>query len=222
MVLGPIFAAVQSTSRRGLEAVARSRSYAEGEALFLQGNRPSHMLLLTTGRVKVWRATESGVALTLTLVGPGALIGTLGAAHDRPHAATATALTQVEALTWPLDDLRRLMRQDGALAMDILLTLARYAEQVIERVEEVSVLPLEQRLARTLVRMAEGAGGDGGPPAMDLPLSRQDLADLTSATLPAVSRIMSVWRTDGLIAGRRGRVEILDMNGVRGIGFPAR
>ena len=220
MVPDPIFPTVQPASRRALDDMARPRSYAEGEPLFLQGNRPTHLLLLTAGRVKVWRATESGVALTLTLVGPGALIGTLGVSHDRPHAATATALTRVEALTWPVDDVRRLMRQDGTLATEILLTVTRYAEQVIERVEEVSVLPLEQRLARTLVRMAERAGSDAATRTTDLPLSRQDLADLTSATLPAVSRIMSGWRTDGVIAGRRGRVEILEMEGVRGIGYP--
>ena len=196
---------VTAATRAALERCAFRRSFAPGTALFDQGDDPSEVFLLEEGRVKVWRATEEGVAITLTLLGPGQLLGTLGAAHDHPHNATATALSDVEVTAWRVEDMRRIMADDPALAGTILRTVTNYAEQLIERLEEVAAVPIEQRLARTLLRQAERAGG-----VDELPLSRQDLADLTSVTLPTVSRIMSRWRRARIIAGTRGKVRILD------------
>ncbi|WP_404712090.1 Crp/Fnr family transcriptional regulator [Sphingomonas sp. MMS24-J13] len=196
---------VSGSSRDELERCAVLRRFAIGESLFSQGDAPREIFVIDSGRVKVWRATEEGVAITLTLIGPGALLGTLGATQNHPHNATATAVTAVEAVAWGIADMRRIMADDPALAAAILRTVTKYAEQLVERLEELSAVPIEQRLARTLLRQA-----DQSTEGEDLPLSRQDLADLTSSTLPTVSRIMSKWRRARLIAGTRGKVRILD------------
>jgi CRP-like cAMP-binding protein len=205
MRVGSFFKDVSAASLAELEHCAARRSFAPGDSLFGQGDDPRELFVIETGRVKVWRATEEGVAITLTLIGPGSPIGTLGAALGHPHNATATAVTPVEALAWGIGDMRRIMADDSALAASLLRTVTNYAEQMIERLEEVSAVPIEQRLARTLLRQYDRQAGDG-----ELPLSRQDLADLTSSTLPTVSRIMSRWRRARLIAGTRGKVRVLD------------
>jgi CRP-like cAMP-binding protein len=205
MRAGTFLRDVSGASRGELERCAVLRRFATGESLFSQGDQPRELFVIDSGRVKVWRATEDGVAITLTLIGPGALLGTLGAAQNHPHNATASAATTVEAVAWGIEDMRRIMADDPALAATILRTVTNYAEQLIERLEEVATVPIEQRLARTLLRQA-GQSFEGE----ELALSRQDLADLTSSTLPTVSRIMSKWRRNCLIAGTRGKVRILD------------
>ncbi|HWI85321.1 MAG TPA: Crp/Fnr family transcriptional regulator [Sphingomonas sp.] len=210
MSTSPLFAGLSQEQRAAVERRASLRKFAEGESLFVQGAMADEMLVIAKGRVKVWRASEDGAALTLTILGRGAPIGTLGAADDTLNHATATALTPIEALAWPIDALRELMDQSPALTANVLRTVTSYAEQLIERLEEVASVPVEQRLARTLLRMARRTHGEAAGDGCDLPLSRQDLADLTSATLPTISRMMSRWRAEGLIAGTRGKVKILD------------
>lgn len=209
MDTSPLFAGLSREDRDALEQRSSARSFAVGENLFSQGGTADELFVITRGRVKVWRASEDGTALTLTLLGSGQPIGTLGAVDTRFNHASATAVTPVEALAWPIDRLRVLMEGSPTLTANVLRTVTNYAEQMIERLEEVASVPVEQRLARTLLRLARrslGAVTDGS----ELPLSRQDLADLTSATLPTVSRIMSRWRGKHLIAGTRGRVRLLD------------
>lgn len=204
MRAGWFFKDVSAPARDALERACTTRHFAVGESLFAQGDDPRELFVIETGRVKVWRATEEGVGITLTLLGPGAPLGTLGV-QNHPHNATATAETPVEASAWGIEDMRRLMADDPALAAALLRTVTNYAEQMIERLEEVASIPIEQRLARTLLRLQERLGG-----GEELVLSRQDLADLTSATLPTVSRIMSRWRREKWIAGTRGKVRILE------------
>lgn len=193
-----------------MERQALPRKFAPGENLFDQDDNADALFVITKGRVKVWRAAEDGAALTLTILGRGQPIGTLGAADNRLNHATATAVTQVEALFWPIERLRKLMDRNPVLAANLLRTVTNYAEQLIVRLEEVAGVPVEQRLARTLLRMAGRLYGEAPVDGCELPLSRQDLAELTSATLPTVSRTMSRWRQQRLIGGTRGHVRLLD------------
>jgi CRP-like cAMP-binding protein len=189
---------------------ASERKFGVGEPLFAQGQPALELFVIAKGRVKVWRTSEDGAALTLTLLGRGSAIGTLGATGDVLNHATATALTPVETLAWPIRALRELMDSSSVLTSNVLRIVTNYAEQLIERLEEMASVPVEQRLARSLLRIARRACADGEMERCELPLSRQDLADLNSATLPTVSRIMSRWRSDGVIAGVRGRVILLN------------
>jgi CRP-like cAMP-binding protein len=211
----PFFAGLAPEDRAALLQRAAVRKFMTGESLIAQGESATALFVITKGRIKIWRASEDGAPLTLALLGPGAPIGTLGAAKDVRNHATVSALTAVEALVWPLGSLREAMDNNAMLALNVLRTVAGYAEQMVERLEEVSSIPVEQRLARTLLRMARGSYGESTQDGCDLPLSRQDLADLTSATLPTVSRIMSRWKQAGLIAGGRGRVRLLDCGALK-------
>jgi CRP-like cAMP-binding protein len=217
MSTSPFLAGLSSQDRDALERRASLRKFAIGETLFAQGETGDELFVIVKGRVKVWRTSEDGSALTLTLLGQGQPIGTLGAAEDRRNHATATAVTPVEALSWPVEDLRQLMEHNPVLTANVLRTVTNYAEQLIERLEEVASVPVEPRLARTLLRMARRIYGEAAADGCELPLSRQDLAELTSATLPTVSRIMSRWRGDKLIAGTRGRVKLLDTTALKRI-----
>jgi CRP/FNR family transcriptional regulator, nitrogen oxide reductase regulator len=205
-----LFGGVSPDVRAMLERSAVSRRFDPGESLFVQDGPAGELFLLKKGRVKVWRASEDGTALTLTLVGAGAPIGTLGAVDDRRNHATATAVTMVDAWVWQIDALRQMMVSSPALAANVLRTVTNYAEQLIQRLEEVGSIPVEQRIARTLLRLAARRYGDTVDHGCVLPLSRQDLAELTSTTLPTVSRVMSRWKNEHLIGGERGTVTLLD------------
>ena len=49
-----------TTSRRDLAAIGRSRRYPAGRVLFAQGESSDHVVLITSGRVKVFCTTEDG------------------------------------------------------------------------------------------------------------------------------------------------------------------
>jgi CRP-like cAMP-binding protein len=70
-------------------------------------------------------------------------------------------------------------------------------------------------VARALLRLARQTGRrvENGV-LLDLPLSRQDLGEMTGTTLYTVSRIMSNWEQKGLIETGRERVVILEPHGL--------
>ena len=74
-----------------------------------------------------------------------------------------------------------------------------------ERIHQLGTHSVESRIAAALLKLAEKLGEQqDGMLLIQLPLSRQDLADMTGTQVETASRIMSQFRKDGLIrTGRR-------------------
>ena len=91
------------------------------------------------------------------------------------------------------------------------VVFSRQIEELLQRVRELTTERVEQRVARAVRRLIGPAEGTAAP-CLDrpLPLSRQDLAELTGATLFTVSRIMSAWEQQGIVASGRQRVVVLN------------
>jgi CRP-like cAMP-binding protein len=74
---------------------------------------------------------------------------------------------------------------------------------------------VERRIASALIRLTRQTGKrtERGV-LLDLPLSRQDLAEMTGTTLYSVSRTLSGWEQQGLIESGRERIVILSPHGL--------
>jgi len=78
----------------------------------------------------------------------------------------------------------------------------RYRELATERVE--------RRLSRMIIRLANQVGKKTSEGVLlDLPLTRQDLAEMSGTTLFTVSRILSQWEAQGLVQAGREKLLIV-------------
>jgi CRP-like cAMP-binding protein len=69
---------------------------------------------------------------------------------------------------------------------------------------------VERRIARALVRLVQQSGRRvAGGVLIDLPLSRDDIAQMTGTTIYTVSRTVSRWEADGILEAGRQRIVIL-------------
>jgi CRP-like cAMP-binding protein len=74
----------------------------------------------------------------------------------------------------------------------------------LTRVRELTTASVDQRLAHTILRLAEQCGRpekDGVLIAQ--PLTRQEIADLTGTTLYTASRTLAKWETLGVVETRQ-------------------
>jgi CRP-like cAMP-binding protein len=95
------------------------------------------------------------------------------------------------------------------LALNLVELIAGYYRRLLGRYQELVTQRVEQRVARALLRLAQQAGQkvENGV-LIGLPLSREDLAEMTGTTLYTVSRILSRWDHQGFLETGRQRVLI--------------
>jgi CRP/FNR family transcriptional regulator, cyclic AMP receptor protein len=109
------------------------RLIEEGTIFIKEGdaNDTGHMLLVLSGEVTVEAITVSRVSpVTVTVLGPGSLIGEMGLLDGEPRSASCTASTAVRAAMLTRTALEQLMQEDSSVAAKLLLAVSlRIAER---------------------------------------------------------------------------------------------
>jgi CRP-like cAMP-binding protein len=142
-------------------------------------------------------------------------MGIVAALGTMVYPASAEALDECRALTWEGATIAALMERYPRLALNGMRLLAQRVREFQDRLRELATERVERRVARMLLRLARQSGHKvAGGILIDLPLSRQNLAEMTGTTLYTVSRILSQWEARGLVETGRERVVIHDPHGL--------
>lgn len=190
---------------------ARARRVAKGTRLFAQGDAARRCHALIHGRIKIAQSGLDGQQLVVRFIGPGEMFGALALFVDHRYPADALAVSDSVEVSWDEAELQLLMRRFPEIALNGLAIVGRRLGEAQHRLRELSTEPVEQRIARALLRLARQAGRKGADgTTIDLPLRRQDIAELTGSTLHTVSRILAGWEQRGIARGGRQRVVIAD------------
>jgi CRP-like cAMP-binding protein len=207
----PLFSGVAAADLDGLLADARSTRYPKNNAVFTQGEEAHSFFLLLHGHVRAAKTTPAGQQVVVRYVTPGETFGVAAAIGLSHYPATATAVDDSVVLAWPSALWPRLVEKHPALAANTLQTVGARLQESHSRVIEMSTEQVERRVAHTLLRLARQAGRkvEAGI-EIEFPISRQDIAEMTGTTLHTVSRILSAWEGDGLVAGGRQRIVLCD------------
>lgn len=79
------------------------------------------------------------------------------------------------------------------------------------RITELATQAVEQRIATALLRLVNQSGRktDQGI-EIAFPITRLNISEMTGTTLHTVSRLLSAWERDGIVASRRKHIVITD------------
>lgn len=192
------------------------RSVETGSYFFLQGDPATHAYVLVAGRVKMLQITPNGQQIILRIMTPGQTFG--GIAMLNPpdgYPATAQAEQDSTALAWDTATLRELADRDPSISLSTMQLMHGYILELQERQGALVSERVEQRIARSLLKLAAQSGKKIEQGVLiDLPLTRQDIAGMSGTTLYTVSRTMSEWERQGLLEIGRERVVIRDPHGL--------
>lgn len=189
-----------------------TRRFGTGTVLVRQGEPGTHVLALTSGRVKTVRAEPGGTEVLLALRGPGEVIGVIAAIDGGIRSATVTAIEPVTAALLTADRFRGVISQVHLHDHLVRHLLARHREAEAAWAE-LAWMPTLQRVARTLLRHAS----PGREPPL-LELTQHELALAASLSRSALAADLAELRRRGLIATGRRRIEIRDLPGLIQIG----
>lgn len=206
----PLFRGLDEGALKIVAADARLVRASAGRTFFREEEPARLFYVLARGRVKFTQISPEGHEVILRVVGPGEPFGGVAAlAVDATYPVTARAVEASEAHAWDGAHITALMHRFPHIAINAATMIAERLHDLQRRHRELMTERVERRIARALLRLANAAGRrvEGGV-EIDFPLSRQDLAQMTGTTLFTVSRTLSGWETDGLVATGRRRVII--------------
>jgi len=188
------------------------RSIEEDGFFFMQGDPATHAYVLVKGRVKMIQITPNGQQITLRIMTPGQTYGGIALLNPRAgYPATAQAVEDSSALAWDTAHLRKLVENEPSISLNVMSLMHGYISELQERQKALVTDRVEQRIARVLLKLAAQSGTkiDEGV-LIDLPITRQDIAEMSGTTLYTVSRTLNEWGRGGLLEIGRERVVICE------------
>lgn len=181
----------------------------------MQGDPGVMLCLLIKGKVKLTQVTPQGQQLILEYINPGREFGLLAVLTATEYPISAQAVGDCEALAWSRQALYRLMQEFHPISLNAMNILALHIRHLQNLLQELTTQRVERRIARILLRLAQQSGykTDEGV-IIDLPLTRQDLAEMAGTTLYTVSRTLKQWEKQGLILSKRRQIVITFTHGL--------
>jgi CRP/FNR family transcriptional regulator, cyclic AMP receptor protein len=202
LAANPFFGGLGREALETIAALCTTRTLARGEVLFLKGDPGDALYAIRRGRIRIATGTDEGRHVTLNILGPGDVFGEIALLDGKPRTAEAVAIEPCDIYAVQRRDFLPLLQRDLELAIRVIELLCARLRWVSDRMEDAALLPMEARLARALLMLAEDYGSD-------VQISQQELADLVGASRERVNRQLRAWQHEALIALRRSRIVIM-------------
>lgn len=183
-----------------------------GQAVYFEGDASERLYLVAMGKIKLVRHTSSGREILLDILQRGEYFGNPAAIGGQDYTETAIAQTDGCILQISASNFEKVLMQYPGVTIKVLKAVTQRLEDSQEIIKQLSSYTIDRRVAAALVRLAGKLGEQQQRGVLiQLPLSRQDLAAMTGATIETVSRAMSRFSAEGLISTGRKWVSVNDL-----------
>jgi CRP/FNR family transcriptional regulator, anaerobic regulatory protein len=189
-----------------------TETFAAGEALFWEGDEAGQIFDVLDGVLRIYRIMSDGRRAIMGFIHPGDV---LGVSFQNRYLFTAEAVTEVKVRRFARGRFFAMVNESPALRPQLFAILCDEMCAAQDQMLLLGRKTAEERVVSFLVaihrKSATGA-------EIELPMSRQDMADYLGLTMETVSRMMTSLARRGLIAaGARHTVTLRKLTSLREI-----
>jgi CRP-like cAMP-binding protein len=204
---------------RELLQIARRRRFSRNEVVFHRDDPGDSLHLISKGRFAVRVMTPLGDTATIAIRGPGDSFGEMALVGGMRRSATVAALEDSETFSIYEREFAQLRREHPAVSEVLVRFLVNEVRMLNERLLEALYVPVERRVLRRLVELAELYPAVDG--VSEITMTQEVIAELAGSSRPTVNGILREEAEDGTIELARGRLRILNLDEVRRRARPA-
>jgi len=192
----------------------KEKKYALGECIIKEGTQIKDFTYLKSGLVKLFKSDPSGSEHIITIAKPMDYVSLLSVFSNDHYNYSVTAIEDSVTCNLRLNDLLKMMKENGAMALGLLQKMSRAADRIILDSVEIRKKHLRGRVAYLLIYFADTAYSTS---EFELPLTRKEMAEYVGMTTENVIRSLSEFRKDGILKIYGKTIQIVNMDTLRSI-----
>lgn len=216
-----IFKDLDGRALQSIQQNAHRQKADSGHTFVRQGEPALFFYILVQGYAKITQVTADGHQVLLRYIGPGQEFGLVAVLSGFDYPTSVQAVEECEVLSWEGELLAQLIERNPRIAFNALRVLALQNQELQRRYQELLTERVEQRLAQAILRLGTEVGRNTEDGTMiEVPLSREDLAEIVGTDMYTVSRIMSRWEQGGLVQTSHKSIVLLRSEELDGLADP--
>ncbi len=209
-----IFADLSDDEMADIAAAAPMRPYSSGELLYAPQQQMETLFILKRGRVRIFRVSSDGRALTTAIITPGTIFGEMMLLGQQMHDNFAEALEAVTVCIMSRADVQRFLLSDARIAARISEILGNRVLQLERRLSDSVFKSVPQRIASTLCLLAEQEPRRPLTRGVQVSLTHEQVAALAGTSRETTTKVLNEYAEHGLLRLGRGKLTILDLRGL--------
>ena len=205
-------------SKEWIPAVAGNRKtfiVKKGETIFGEGEDMKGMFFVYDGCIKVHKKWDDEKELIVRFAKQGDIVGHRGLGSDLCYPVTGTAVETSSVCYVDLAFFEASLKVNYNLIHALMMFFANELKASEKNMRNLAHMPVKGRVITALVNLSEKFGEDATG-AIDIKLSRQDLASLAGTTYETVFRVLAELINDQLIQYSEKRIIINDITRLAG------
>lgn len=189
-------------------------NYKPGETIIKQSTSSSYVVCIREGIAKVYVEGVKGKNLVVKLVGRLDFITGGGLFNGNIHHFTITAMTPVTCCLIDSSKLTKLFSENNKFAVELLRQHTKQNNILLTKLVNLTQKYMPGRVADTLLYLKNDIYKSN---PFTVPLTRQDLADMSNMTKESLVRILQQFKSSELIKTQGNTFEIIDEGGLMSI-----
>jgi len=185
--------------------------FPRGHVIFAEGEPGDRLYVIESGKVKIGRRSSDGREHLLALFGPSDMFGELSIFDPGPRTSTATAVTEVQAVSMDRAGLRQAITSRPEVAEHLLRSLARRLRRTNAMLADLTFTDVPGRVAKALLQLTQRFGSqEAGLLRVTHNLTQEEIGQLVGASRETVNKALADFADRGWVRREGKGVLILD------------
>lgn len=190
-----------------LEVRARSRKFERNSLIYVPTDASESVLLLTSGRIKIYHLTSDGKQALLAIIDPGEMFGELAMLDAGQREEFAETMEASTVVLIPGEVVQELMEESPQLALGVTKMMGLRRRRVERRLKSLLFRSNRERLVHLLLELVEKYGQSTTEGIrIGIKLSHQDLASIIGSTRETVTVVLGELQTEGSVIVQRRQI----------------
>jgi CRP-like cAMP-binding protein len=186
------------------------QSFKKGEIIACEGDVPTHMMILESGKVKVYKDGVGSRTQIIRMLKPGENFSYRAMIANELYNTTVAAFEASIVYLIKKDIFISILRHNNALCFRFLEELATDLGASDARTVNLTQKHIRGRLAEALLILKKNYGLEEDGATINIYLSREDLANLSNMTTSSAIRTLSQFVNEHIIAMDGRKLKIID------------
>ena len=182
--------------------------YKRNENIYTEGEIPSQLMCLLTGKVKIFKNGAGGRNQIMRIIKPVEYFAYRAHFAEEEFVTSAAAFETSTIGMIPMSIITKLIQENSSLAWFFIKQLSKDLGIADERTVNLTQKHIRGRLAESLLFLKESYGVEEDGCTLSIYLSREDLANLSNMTTSNAIRTLSNFAAEKVIAldGRKSKI----------------
>ncbi len=221
VLAGDVFRDLDLEERGRIEDLIVYQTYPAGQIFHSPDEYGEQLFLLQSGRVRLYKLSSEGRALTLNVLEPISIFGEMTLVGQWMHDSFAEAMTECTIGIINRMELRAMLHRYPQISLSFMELMGQRLRETENKLTDIAFKSVSQRLATVLLNLAREAGNIHIETAPTVTrYTHQQLAEMIGSYRETVTKAIGEFRDGGLIQIDDEAIRLMNVAGLQQLANP--